>query len=208
VAFSNQTLEYRILAEALLDHLWNIGQLKARTRLAGMVYDILQKPTIKFCGKDANFEAYLNRVQAWYQDRQEKSPDDPPHIHRRVRFSGPRISEEFWVKLVSADRYARGRLEVTRYPKHESSCMDRYGGTCPFLGMCSTSPIQWPAKIITEFDQRDPEQYEDEEGIEPLFLDAAKLWADEAPRDPRAKKTPDTPGSRNRLSRTEPTTDE
>jgi len=103
------------------------------------IYDVLKKPTIKMCGKDAK-EAEKNetsvmaeygvRCSAWlnenraaaYQWRSFTKTDDDLNDAGRDLWA--------WLEMF------RACSNSGRYPRNSDACVSRYG-TCPYVGVCT-----------------------------------------------------------------------
>lgn len=124
-------------------------------KLGGTGHNIIRKPTIRFCKKDASFADYVARVKDWYFTEAEKDPNDPPIMQSFIRHTGDFGGPEFTKKLADLQRASRGRPTLSRYYRDEHACFS-FGRPCPYLSLCrSENHIeQWPEIIRTRFTQQ------------------------------------------------------
>ena len=144
--FHPQTLIYPLLAEAA-----------GFNPCHGVVYNFLRKPTIKYCNKDTNFDAYIERCKKWYADNDiqpfrsfaVRKPTNKPviSIEFEEEFSHYMMLAEL-VPLYDALICNEGPVPhldgwLYSYPRHRNSCK-LYQRNCPFRGLCEvTSCKDW-----------------------------------------------------------------
>lgn len=145
--------------------------------LGGFIYNKMQMPGIKLCGKDEKGaeaegttpeEFYLKRVVEWYEKQPHQTIEsvwipcsgeyhlDPglqgllKDIHDRIRFFSD-----------------TSPAPLTLFPQ-DGSCWNcrKFNRTCPYMAICDTDPVAW-CHTIAGFYQQDleelPEQGEEQE---------------------------------------------
>ena len=143
---SAQLKLYRLVLQTHLDS-WTEAGLAPKRKVAGSMHAIIKKPGIKFCKKDANFEAYIDRLVQWYKDADEKDPENPPLILDPNRFSGPLMTRELWGRLKQYCKAANAQPNIDHfYRAGESACM-QYNRICPFMKLCNSCPSMWPSLV-------------------------------------------------------------
>lgn len=143
-SFSLQTAIYRIGLESM-------GFTD--TDVVGCVHNIVRVPTIRYCDKDVNFDAYVERVRKWYVDEAAKKPGDPPIIQSWTRFTGDPLSPQVLHRLKEQDRISRCVPNVDKFPQNEKSCFS-YNRPCSYLDLCTSDPVQWPQLVELKYDIR------------------------------------------------------
>lgn len=121
-------------------------------KLGGFMHNIIRKPTIRYCAKDKDFDAYAARVREWYKEQSEKDANDPPILQSVVRHVGALMDEEFLVQLHQMARFSSCRLSLAQFYRNDRSCMGKFGNSaCPYLPLCSNEHRidEWP-KIIAK----------------------------------------------------------
>lgn len=138
-------------------HLYRIGATFAfpNEEIAGILHNITQKPTIRYCGKDPNYEHYIKRVQEWYGRQSHDRPADPPIIRSRVHFKGTVLPRELHLQLREASRACRAKPDLEVFHRNSSACLGRYGSLCPHLTLCSMPPMIWCELIPGKYQVRD-----------------------------------------------------
>lgn len=146
LSYDGQLLLYRLLAMAAFPN--NI--------VAGFIHQIIQKPTIKYCGKDADFDAYVGRVREWYPEREREAaiagPARSPFLRSKVSFQGFHLPADFVTLLKRVDRAARANLKPANHPR----CCNKY--TCNGLGnmppcvyrkLCGSRMSSWSLELMS-----------------------------------------------------------
>lgn len=151
MSFSNQISLYRaVLTQLIQGWGWSSKYL-----VVGSVHNVLKKPTIRYCGKDASFEAYVERVKKWYREQSE-----PPIIQVWTRFESSLFDPEFLSRLQEQDHASGSLPSIHKFGRRESSCF-QYNRTCPFLPLCTTDTAMWPQLVelnyVRRFRDDDPE---------------------------------------------------
>ncbi len=137
---------YRLVLQTHLDS-WSDEGLAPKQKVAGSLHAIIKKPGIKYCKKDANFEAFIERLVQWYKDKDEADPENPPLILDPNRFSGPLMTTELWGRLKQYCKAATARPNIHHfYRAGESACL-QYNRVCPFMKLCNSEPSMWPDLI-------------------------------------------------------------
>jgi len=147
---SAQLALYRLGLQVHLDK-WDADS-DTKRRVVGSIHAIIRKPTIKYCGKDANFDAYLDRVVQWYKDSKAKNPDNPPILLDANRFSGPTLTSELYGRLRQYCRAAWASPNISHFYRAGDSACLQYNRVCPFMALCSSSPVQWPSLIEERYE--------------------------------------------------------
>ncbi len=137
----------RMLAFDVQPRLYRFGAAQAYPDLtiAGAIFSIVRKPTIKFCSKDADFAAYIQRVSEWYDTQRTKDPNDPPFTAAHVRFTEPVLPDELLGQLrATSEAICRAPMlrDFPRTSNTEQICDGKYGA-CPFAELCTSSPSTW-----------------------------------------------------------------
>lgn len=117
--------------------------------IVGAIFSIIRKPTIKYCGKDATFEDYIERVRTWYVTQREKNPSDPPYVAPHIRFVEPVMTEELHAQLHEARAASQCSVDLINFPRTantEQICDGKYG-VCPFAPLCTSSSDAWSTLI-------------------------------------------------------------
>lgn len=153
---------YRLVLQSHLDAWAEQGRAPKR-KVAGSMHAIIKKPGIKFCKKDANFEAYIERLVQWYKDKDEANPDNPPLILDPNRFTGPLMTEELWGRLKQYCKAANAQPNIHHfYRAGEAACL-QYNRICPYMKLCNSCPSMWPDLIRQGYEIGYREDKEDNE---------------------------------------------
>ena len=153
---------YRLVLQSHLDAWAEQGRAPKR-HVAGSMHAIIKKPGIKFCKKDANYEAYIERLVQWYKDKRDADPENPPLILDPNRFSGPLMTQELWGRLKQYCKAANAQPNVHHfYRAGESACM-QYNRICPFMKLCNSDLSMWPDLIEQGYEVAYREDQEDEQ---------------------------------------------
>ena len=159
---SAQLAIYRLSLQSHLDA-WHEAGLAPKRSVVGSLHAIIKKPSIKFCTKDANFAAYVERLVQWYKDADAKDHQNPPMILDPNRFSGPLMSRELWGRLKQYCKACQAAPNVdTFYRAGESACM-KYNSICPYMKLCNSAPAMWPDLIKERYEISFREDREDDE---------------------------------------------
>jgi hypothetical protein len=145
---SAQLKLYRLALQSHLDAWAEEGYLGGRTqKVVGSIHAIIKKPGIKFCKKDANFAAYIERLVQWYKDKDAADPDNPPLILDPNRFTGPLMTRELWGRLKQYCKACQASPNVDHfYRAGEAACL-QYNKICPYMKLCNSDPAMWPELI-------------------------------------------------------------
>lgn len=158
---SPQLAVYRLSLQSHLDA-WHKEGLAPKRTVVGSFHAIIKKPGIKFCKKDADFAAYVERLIQWYKDADAKDPKNPPMILDPNRFTGPLMSRELWGRLKQYCKACQAAPNVdTFYRSGESACL-QYNRICPYMKLCNSSPAMWPDLIKEKYEISFREDKEDE----------------------------------------------
>lgn len=139
--WDNQKLLYEWLARA-----------KWGEAFRGFIFNYIQKPTIRYCNKDADFDAYVTRCEEWYANQAER-----PIASYAVRATGDQPSLELLRKL---SQYHQRIIEPTcespfvidphtvrldDIPRVRRACSPFRGRPCTYLPFCEQPPSAWPS---------------------------------------------------------------
>ena len=157
LSFGWQTLLYTAVMRGVLTESSGEGGT-----LAGVCHNVIRTPTIRYCGKDASFEAYVNRVSQWYRDEREKNPARPPILQSWTRLKADDgLSPEFLRKLKAQHKAHRSLPRLPLFPRNEKACF-HYNRPCPYLDLCQSDSPGWPRLLDAKFEVRFREDEEDE----------------------------------------------
>ena len=162
---SAQLAIYRLSLQSHLDA-WHEQDPKnfPQYTVVGSLHAVIKKPGIKFCKKDANFEAYIDRLVQWYKDADAKDPDNPPLVLDPNRFSKKLMTEELWGRLKQYCKACQAAPNVDHfYRVGESACL-QYNRVCAFMPLCNSDPAMWPDLIEQRYEvsfREDDEENED-----------------------------------------------
>lgn len=156
---SSPAMRARMLSFDCQPRVYRFGATQAypSMNIVGAIYSIIKKPSIKYCGKDASFEAYVDRVKQWYEDQRAKDPNNPPFVAAHIRFTEPVMPAELLGQLRETSRASRCAPTLVNFPKTpntEQVCESRYG-LCPYAELCTSNPGTWSVLIPSSFDQVD-----------------------------------------------------
>jgi len=123
----------------------NLAERIYKRKPAGMIYNIIQRPTIRFCGKDKGiFSNYVERVKKWYGDLSVDAMTS-----RFIPFTGglPGLtSHEFW-EIIKGFDVVRRRPHPQWWPRRSGYCTSLYGESCPYFDLCNSTPQVWEPKL-------------------------------------------------------------
>lgn len=145
----NWIVEYKSASNIRPDHIQldinrqlNIYSLAADVEIAGIIYDVIQKPGIKL--KEAcksrkvsqTPDEYAAEVEAWYED-------NPEQKFFRTKFRlNPNIDiqRELW----NEHMLIRYRVQKNFWPKNTDSCFGTYGNSmCDYFNYCSSGESEF-----------------------------------------------------------------
>jgi len=120
--------------------------------VVGSLHAVIKKPGIKFCKKDANFAAYIDRLIQWYKDADDKDPMNPPLVLDPNRFNTPVMTRELWGRLKQYCRASYAGPNIDHfYRVGEGACL-QYNRVCPFMPLCNSDPAMWPDLIEQRYE--------------------------------------------------------
>jgi len=159
---SAQLALYRLSLQSHLDA-WAEEAGTTPLLVVGSLHAIIKKPGIKFCKKDKDFAAYVERLVQWYKDTDTKDPLNPPMILDPNRFSGPLMTKELWGRLKQYCKACQASPNVDHfYRAGEAACL-QYNRICPFMRLCNSDPAMWPELIDQGYEISFREDREDRE---------------------------------------------
>lgn len=164
VKISPQIALYRLVLQCHIDA-WAEEHKEMKyhgLRVVGSIHNIVKKPTIKYCKKDANFEAYINRVIQWYKDKHTEDPQHSPIFQSQTYFSEPTLTKELWLRLRQQSRAARAAPLLDRFYRAGDYACHEFNSVCPYADLCSSDPVMWPDIVRTRFDIKFREDEEEE----------------------------------------------
>lgn len=141
-----QTRIYRVLAAR------NLGR-----KIAGFIYNFIQKPAIRFCGKDKGvFDNYVNRCWEWFEDEKR---DMKPATSFGFMFNEPLVAPEFeqdlrrlgyWMchDFCHEEEGALNGFPLYLFPRRWADCYK-----CPFKILCDASTTEWGRIIKAHYTQ-------------------------------------------------------
>jgi hypothetical protein len=154
---SAQLAIYRLVLQSHLDA-WaeiafeNRGVEEPPRTVVGSMHAIIKTPGIKFCKKDANFAAYIERLVQWYKDAEAKDPDNPPLILDPNRFAGSLMTGELWGRLKQYCKACHASPNIDHfYRVGESACL-QYNKICPYMKLCNSDPSMWPDLVEQRYE--------------------------------------------------------
>lgn len=121
-------------------------------KVVGAVHSVIRVPTIRQTQKES-FEQYVERLKQWYRDKAKDSPDDPPIIQSWTRFGESIESPEFRQVMLRQVVHSNLLPVLPQFPRNSGSCF-KYDRACPFLELCCSDEVQWPAIIDQRFEIR------------------------------------------------------
>ena len=146
--WSIQCRMYRLLA-----WLWAKQNEIENPEPLGFIVDGVRMPTIKYCKKDVDFAAYIERCKQWYKDNLIDA-----FTSRAIRYQEPMLSDIFMSSLVDAAYTQKDTaLELWQYPKDmTASYCTNYDRQCTYYGLCEVDQCQWPDIIERQFKVVEP----------------------------------------------------
>jgi len=130
------------------------------TPVVGMVYEAIQRPTIRQKQKQSS-EEWLAEAKSWYEGTHPTSTAGGPAAMPEPywhRYEEPVLAYEFQVHLREADAACSGATRVHKFTRTKNTFLCRGGpgrAPCEFLPLCSArSPAEW-AHIIPRLYVRD-----------------------------------------------------
>lgn len=146
IAIGPQLKLYRLGLQTHLDS-WHESQGAPKRKVVGFMAAIIRKPGIKFCKKDANFAAYIERLIQWYKAADAKDPENPPLILDPIRFSGPLMPRELWGRLKQYCKACHAAPNIDHFYRAGDSACLQYNRICPYMKLCSSNTSMWPGLI-------------------------------------------------------------
>ena len=150
--WSIQCKMYRILA-----HLWAEQHKEeyniVNTEPVGFIVDGVQMPTIKFCKKDRDFDAYIERCKAWYKDNLKTA-----FISRAVIYQEPLMNVGIDNLLAKGGMMQEDTcVHIDSYPKDiTASYCTNYDRQCTYYDLCNSNERLWPEIIDRKFKVVEP----------------------------------------------------
>lgn len=133
-------------------------------RIAGVVHNIVMKPTIKYCPRTKDkggAHSYLERVQEWYKERIAKGGDHMPLLRSKTLFGmNPRddvLRSDHYKQLRRATRSHNGQPHPRDYPKccNMHRCIQK-GKVCQYIQLCRNDSLPAWMGIMHKFEQVNP----------------------------------------------------
>lgn len=154
--------------------------------VVGFIWDVLQIPGIKFCKKDKDWAAYLDRVKEWYVEKEMESGTSPVVSQAlyynnslpgwRAKYTenawpdsitytaGERfISNELWQEIYKVGILNTQSLHPELFPKDITCGECRYNRQiCPYHALCNADEDSWPVVIERNFETIKEDEVETE----------------------------------------------
>ena len=159
--WSIQSRFYRMLATHYVENLENNVNLSGKIR--GFIYDVAQVPGIKFCKKDADFAAYLKRVEQWYLDAGLDAMSS-----KAIVFNEPILGAELLQAIYTTSLLLDARLDIPEvlvsFPRDVTmdSCKG-FNRVCDYMKLCESDMAGWPSIINGLFTIASAEKEEERE---------------------------------------------
>lgn len=151
VRISPQIALYRLVLQCHLDA-WAEEHSKYKgLRVRGSIHNIVKKPTIKYCRKDATFEDYIKRVIEWYKDKHEEDPQHSPIFQSETFFTEATLTKELYLRLRQQSRVARAAPSLDRFYRAGDYACHEFNSVCPYADLCDSDPVMWPDIVRTRF---------------------------------------------------------
>jgi hypothetical protein len=107
----------------------------------GIVYNIIQTPSIKCCKTDEfNFDKYVKRVQEWYAKNEDTM------FRARIRLSAQGYTNGM-KRIAQARDKAKALPILDNFQQHGGAACRAYNKTCSFLDICTSDVVTWPSKL-------------------------------------------------------------
>jgi len=120
---------------------------------AGFCLDYVRTPSIRFCSKDADFDAYIERCKRWYAEQ-----GDNAIRSFAIRFNEDSLPSELGMAMVDGYFALQAPPVPRAFPRDvtRSYCMN-YERPCDYYILCSTDESAWDPIIEEHFVQKPPE---------------------------------------------------
>ncbi len=152
VKISPQIALYRLVLQCHLDAWGEENDKYKKLRVRGSIHNIVKKPTIKFCKKDANFKAYIERVVEWYKEKHLEDPEHSPILQPETYFTEPTLTKELWLRLRQQSRAHSAAPDLDRFYRAGDYACHEFNSVCPYLDLCDSREVMWPDIVKTRFD--------------------------------------------------------
>ncbi len=125
----------------------------------GFILTIAQTPAIKYCSKDRDLDAYIERVSRWYQDKGTSA------VRRfDIDYAEPLLPEDFRLVLTTAAAYASMpcntfKVGAALFPRDltGATCSTRWNRVCDYYPLCCSAVASWPHQINEAYDYQTEE---------------------------------------------------
>ena len=136
---------YRLLAEAYLRATQNTG-------VTGFVLDVVQTPTIKFCKKDKDFNAYMERCKVWYDEKDKQAIVSAGYV-----FQEPILNRELTNALSTVALFKSMPADVTEFHRDVTGrYCTLWDKVCVYADLCNMSVDGWPGIIEQSYEIKPP----------------------------------------------------
>lgn len=159
---SPQIALYRLVLQCHIDAWAEESEKYKGFRVVGSIHNIVKKPTIKFCKKDKNFQAYIERIIEWYKEKHKADPEHSPILQPETYFQDPVLSKELYMRLRQQARASRAAPDLDRFYRAGDYACHEFNSVCPFIDLCDSAPVMWPDIVRTRFDIKFREDDEEE----------------------------------------------
>jgi hypothetical protein len=99
----------------------NLEEGDTKHTVAGIIHNILKKPTIRQ-KQTETFEDYVTRVNEWWDEQDRKDPKNPSLYRSTIRHHGEYLDEELLVRLHQQHMYSSAALSLPRFFRNENLC--------------------------------------------------------------------------------------
>lgn len=166
---------YWLMADYTLRNREYCGNDSSPPKVAGCIHIVMQKPSIRYCGKDATFNDYIDRCQTeFYEPRFNKFKrgltNGPPILVSKINMNqlpgwmNPLLYEFDQACSRRVGSSIPGRSYFDDWPPNNAACYN-WNRPCQFLRLCQANEKMWPAYTKSHFKQDfrdDREEREDE----------------------------------------------
>ena len=161
MTMASSPYRFQVWMEHLLTHLTAPEGWTVRFYL----HNVILKTGLRYPAKKyPTWDDYLTAVQTWYEDKHEQNPNDPPLLQDLCALPAEPMTAEFFTRLQEASRAHHCHPNSARFYRDASACMGKFTSSpCPFLGLCTSSPLAWADIIPLQFEQSWREAAEDQQ---------------------------------------------
>lgn len=143
-----------------------------KERVKGVIHRITKKPSIRYCKKDTDFNAYVIRCLEWYREKMTENPASPPVLQSTVQFPQKLLDMELLCWLQELSRACRAQLSPQKFGKDPTgrACVDLSGRhLCPYYQLCATDMAAWTDLINGGFQQQFRDLVDEQAGAKEIL---------------------------------------